>query len=238
MIVTAQPFLNELDVMEIKFEELLGVANLHIVVESSKTYTGIDKRLKFLCAAERFKKYPVHHVIIDLPDCPSPWDREKATHERIAEEVSKFNPDVVMYLDADEVPRRDCIERFRAMDCDTAALGMRHLSYFFNREIPWLKWPYAKIHRFREGSRQPARCDTGFSVIEEAGWHFQNMIGGNKDSLAELYSFSHANDPLTNLFRASAEAGELPELAHMVPFHDLPQFVLQNHERFKPYFML
>jgi beta-1,4-mannosyl-glycoprotein beta-1,4-N-acetylglucosaminyltransferase len=239
MIVTAQPFLNELDVLEIKFEELLGVADLHIVVESTKTFTGLDKRLRFLCESKRFEKYPVHHVIVDLPDCPSPWDREKLTHERIAVEVDKFNPDVVLYLDADEVPRRNAVERFLSMDCDTACLGMRQLGYFFNREIPWVKWNFAKIHRFKEGQKQPGRCDRGFPEIEEAGWHFQNMVGESKDNLMEkLRSFSHASDSISNGFSGRTEAGELVELDNMTLFHDLPEFVLQNPERFKPYFTL
>jgi len=239
MIVTAQPVLNELDILEIQFEELLGKANLHIVVESTKTFTGLDKRLRFLCAEKRFKKYPIHHVIVDLPDCPSPWDRERLTHQRIAQEVAKFNPDIVLYLDADEVVRRDTIERFEAMNCDTALLGMRQLGYFFNRELPWVKWDFAKIHRYREDRKQPARCDRDFPVIEEAGWHFQNMVGESKDNLMEkLRSFSHAHDPLCQEFRAKTEAGELVELCNMVPFHDLPEFVLKNPERYEPYFIL
>lgn len=237
MIVTAQPFLNELDLLEVKFAELEGSVDLHIVVESTKTFTGIDKRLYYLSCAERFAKYPVHHVIVDLPDTHSPWEREKTVHLRIASIIENIGPDVVIYCDADEVPRRAAIERFLESEMKTARLSMHHLNYFFDRRVNWMGWDFAKIHRFT-GAWQPCRSDRDFPLLPDAGWHFQNMIGDDCALLMEkLKATSHAPDSEANGFTRRIESGELVDIQHTDEFTDLPRFVLENKERFQKYFM-
>lgn len=238
MIVTAQPLLNELDLLQIKFEELHGLVDLHIVVESTKTFTGIDKRLYYLSCEELFKKYPVHHVIVDLPNTDSPWEREKATHRRIQEVVDTLNPDVAIYADADEVPRRTSVQRFLDSELVTARMSMHHLNYYFDRKVNWMGWDFAQIHRFQKGAKQPCRSDRDFPLLPDAGWHFQNMVGENRAELLEkLKATSHASDSESNGFTRRIESGELVDIQYTEEFTDLPEFVLQNREKFKKYFM-
>lgn len=238
MIVTAQPFLNELDLLEVKFEELQGLVDLHIVVESTKTFTGIDKRLYFLTHEERFSKYPVYHIIVDLPSTDSPWEREKVTHRKIQEAVSLFSPEVVIYCDADEVPRRSAAERFLNSELVTARMSMHHLNYYFDRKVNWMGWDFAQIHRFQKGTKQPARSDRDFPLLPDAGWHFQNMVGENRAELLEkLKATSHASDSESNGFTRRIESGELVDIQHTEEFTDLPDYVLQNKDRFEKYFM-
>lgn len=237
MIVTAQPFLHELDLLEIKFAELEGIVYKHIVVESTKTFTGIDKPLYFESCAERFERYPVHHVVLDLPGgSMSPWGREKITHLRIAEEVARLNPSIVIYSDADEIPRRSAVYRFMDSELKTARLSMHHLNYFFDRRVNWMGWDFAKIHRFDANGKQPCRSDRDFPLLPDAGWHFQNMIGDGR-IMEKLKATSHASDSEANGFTRRIASGELVDIQHTEEFTDLPEFVLQNKDRFHKYFM-
>jgi beta-1,4-mannosyl-glycoprotein beta-1,4-N-acetylglucosaminyltransferase len=230
MIVTAQPFFDEADLMEVKFRELEGVVDLHIVVESNITYTGKPKALNF--EEERFKEFPVQYIVANIPKkADSPWDREKAQNEIIRIAVNRVSPDIVLLIDADEIPRRDSIQRFIDSGLSASSLEMDHLTFFFNRKCNWMKWPFPKISRM---PLKPHRHDP-LPVIESAGWHCQNF-GGKERLISKLESFSHANDECTLGFKAKVENGELPGIEDTDLYDDLPQFVKDNWERFAQYF--
>lgn len=232
MIVTAQPFFNELDLLEVKFRELQGIVDLHIVVESELTYTGNKKPLHFKENEERFKEFQIHYVSAILPKASnSPWDRERSQHEIIRKAVERINPDIVLWLDADEIPRAESIARFESMDIDAASLEMEQLTFFFNRKCNWMNWPFPKISRH---PRAPHRNEE-LTKIENAGWHCQNF-GGQERLLSKLESFSHAYDESTLGFKEKVISGEFPGIEDTEEYDDLPQFVKENRERFAQYF--
>lgn len=236
MIVTAQPVLNELDLLEVKFEELKGVVDCHVVVESDLTYTGLPKPLWFLNNKERFAQYPIFHYIARLPEITqSPWQREEAMHREIARCVSRLNPEIVMWLDADEVPRRNVVERFLAMKERTAILEMDQINFYFNRRCTWMKWRFPKISRYVDGDTS-RRNETQFPVLPDAGWHFQNF-GPKEAVLDKLKSFSHAHDDSTAEFRSGIVFGDKPGLEPCEPYDDLPAYVLENRQKFHQHFL-
>ena len=74
MIVCAMPFLNELDLIEIKFRELAGVVDLFVIVESPLTFTGLPKPLVFAENKARFAEWSTHHVVVNhTRDYSSAW---------------------------------------------------------------------------------------------------------------------------------------------------------------------
>lgn len=235
MIVTAQPFLNELDIMDVKFHELKGVVDCHVVVESYTTYTGLPKPTYFLNSRERFNGFPILHYIADLPkNAHSPWERERVMHEVVAKCVSRLGPEIVMWLDADEVPRRDSVERFKEMNVETAMLEMEQINFYFNRRCTWMKWPHPKIRKYRDGDKSE-RNNISFPIITDAGWHFQNF-GTMYDLLTKLNSFSHAHDDSTANFRKGIISGDRPGLDPCEPYEDYPQYVKDNMGRFHEHF--
>jgi beta-1,4-mannosyl-glycoprotein beta-1,4-N-acetylglucosaminyltransferase len=70
-------FFNELDLLEIRLNILNNYVDYFVLVESTKTFTGIPKPLYYLENKERFKYFEnkIIHVIVD--DMPDSFDLEK-----------------------------------------------------------------------------------------------------------------------------------------------------------------
>lgn len=69
-IIDAILFFNELDLLEIRFEELYEHVDHFVIVESTKTFTNQKKPLFFHENKERFEKWQdkiVHYVVNDMP---------------------------------------------------------------------------------------------------------------------------------------------------------------------------
>jgi beta-1,4-mannosyl-glycoprotein beta-1,4-N-acetylglucosaminyltransferase len=70
-ILDSFPFNNELDILEIRLNELIDVIDFHIIVESKYNQVGNKKELYYQQNKKRFKKF--HHKIIHIivNDIPS-----------------------------------------------------------------------------------------------------------------------------------------------------------------------
>lgn len=239
MIITAQPFFNELDLLELKFRELEGIVDLHVVVEATTTFTGKEKPLHFLENAERFKRWRVWHNVVKLPvNVPSPWEREAAQYAAVRDAVRKVNPEIVMWLDADEVPRRDTVERFKRMNVPTATIAMEHILFYFDCVDGTSFWTNAKIGRYDpKATTQPWRGMDNLLLINHGGWHFE-YFGGREHLLDKLGAVSHAPEPGCQDMTRRVKEGERPglERCHPYPLDLLPGTVRDNPRRWASQF--
>ena len=235
MIVTAQPFFNELDLLEIKFRELAGLVDAHIVVEATRTFTGKPKPLHFLENQEWFAEFPVIHVAVDLPEkADSAWDRERIQYAAAWEAVRRLNPHIVFWCDTDECPRVSTLGRFQQMKTHAAKLDMDHLLFYFDRRDRGQRWRSASIVRFdRDIDKNPPRRMVDVPVIEDAGWHFE-YFGGQHLLWDKLNATSHADEEGGRTMRAQVSVGELPGLDRCEPYpvNKLPDFVQRHQDRF------
>jgi hypothetical protein len=235
MILTAQPFFNELDLLEIKCRTLEGIVDAHVVVEARTTFTGIPKPLHFAENRARFRQWPIVHVVVDLPQvAETPWVRESAQYKEVLEAVRALNPEIAIWVDADELPRPDSVERFRALNTGTATLEMDHVLFYFDRVDSTQRWRNGKIGFFHPAMvHQPWRGQTHWPIIPDAGWHFE-YFGKRDELLAKLAAVSHAPEEGCQNMRRLVSAGELPGLERTVPYprERLPLFVQQNPGRF------
>lgn len=216
MIITAQPFFNELDLLEIKCRELEGVVDLHVVVEARRTFTGLVKPLFFSDNKARFERFPILHKVVDLPDvADSPWEREQFQYECVREEVRRLQPSIAMFLDTDECPRKDVVGRFKEMGIPVATLEMDQLLFSFDRMDSTCKWTNGKICHY-EPSMTIWR---GFEapILPDAGWHFE-YFGGREVLMQKLNAFSHAPEEGVRNMRKLLENGELPGWERTIPY--------------------
>lgn len=119
-------FFNELDLLELRFEEYYEQVDKFVIVESTKTFTGKSKRLFFQENIDRFKKWEdkIHsYVVDDMPDNLTQeeinklitipgiqtidWVREN--HQRLCigralKELNLSFNDIVIVSDVDEFP--------------------------------------------------------------------------------------------------------------------------------------
>ena len=62
-------FFNELDLLEIRLEELYEYVDYFVLVEARQTHAGVPKRLYFEENKKRYQKYSnkIIHIVVDLP---------------------------------------------------------------------------------------------------------------------------------------------------------------------------
>lgn len=198
MIYDCFTFLNELDVLEIRLEELYPVVDEFIVVEGNKTFQGGPKDLMWQQAMDRFERYSdkIHwHAVTHWPDTNDPWGMERHQRECIKFFLEKRGPsdsDVVLLSDVDEIPRRATVMALNSGLEDFASLQMDMYYYSLNLESGqhWIK-PKAFRWGFGRGlSFEDIRFIEG-NEIADAGWHFSYF--GDADMIVEKFrSFAHS----------------------------------------------
>jgi len=221
MIITASPFFDESDLLEIRCRELAGLVDAHIILEANLTYTGQPKPRNF--EPQRFAEWPIIYYPIELPlNNPDgtrmrAWDREDIHRKYVFAAVKMLRPELVMYLDIDEIPRMDTLGRFRRMGVKTAHLGMADLRYRADRvdQAPWTN-SYVDLHD-PNTTREPGRYDMRWPVLPDSGWHFCWM-GGKEAVFKATRAISHAEEESGKAFSAKVEAGERPDFDRLAPY--------------------
>jgi beta-1,4-mannosyl-glycoprotein beta-1,4-N-acetylglucosaminyltransferase len=185
---------NELDLLELRFEELEGVVDQFVVVEAPVTFSGRHKPLFFAEDRTRFGRLGsriIHIVVSDMPRGPDAWARER--HQRNAIRrglVGATRDDAIIVSDADEIPSADAVRRWHP------ALGACRFDQLFcyywincvggtwagSRILPYAHVDgFADIHQIRH---------TEFPLVENGGWHFSYLRGA--DGIREkLEAYSH-----------------------------------------------
>ena len=70
MIFDCFTFFNELDILEIRLNEMAPMVDRFVLVEARKTFQGADKPLYFDQNKARFTPFldKIEHVIVDFPE--------------------------------------------------------------------------------------------------------------------------------------------------------------------------
>lgn len=210
MIITAQPFLNELDLLSIKLTELEGEVDAHIIVEADRTFTGEPKRMFFAENADHFKRWNVIYRSLSPPEkADSPWVRERMQYDFLRSVVAEVSPEICMWLDADEIPKRGTVNRFRESGERSMTLGMDFLMYDFSHHLEGRVWMNGKIGYYGKEQPQLWRGSEGLPTMLNAGWHCE-YFGGREVATLKCNATSHACEPESAPFRQAVEAGECP----------------------------
>jgi beta-1,4-mannosyl-glycoprotein beta-1,4-N-acetylglucosaminyltransferase len=225
VIICASPFFDEADLLEIRCREMAGLVDAHVIVEADLTYTGKSKPWTFDQA--RFAPWPIIYYRINLP--PSlmrAWDREDIHRKFVFQVVKSLRPEIVFYLDIDEIPRISTLGRFNTSGQPIMHLGMDDLRYRADRvaRMPWTN-PYVARHD-PEATREPGRYDTRWPVLPDSGWHLCWM-GGQQQVLKSAQAISHAEEECGIEFARRVAAGDKPEFDQLTtyPLEQLPDCV-------------
>lgn len=111
-------FFNELDVLEIRLNELANVVHRFVLVEATHTHQGQPKPLYYAENSQRFRRFErkITHVVVEFPEEPDllarypgtsvTWAREHFQRDMIVKGLTDCEPtDVVIISDVDEIPR-------------------------------------------------------------------------------------------------------------------------------------
>ncbi|KAA0570574.1 hypothetical protein [Azospirillum sp. Sh1] len=194
-------YFNEAEILEIRLAELYEVVDGFVVVEATHTHSGEPKALTFGDHHERFRPYmdKIRYVVVDELVGTFSWQREAYQRDAILRGLDGCrDDDMVIVSDADEILRREVVERLRgggpAFDTVFTAeldLFFYRLNYRFARN-----WRAAGAAPFRfirqtgaNAVRYLAKQDIGH-VIRDAGWHF-SWMGDLERFAAKLNAYAH-----------------------------------------------
>ncbi|MBB5754071.1 hypothetical protein [Prosthecomicrobium pneumaticum] len=143
------PFFNELDLLEIRLNELSAVVDRFVLVEARSTFAGAAKPLHFAQNRERFAPFldRIHHIVLeDLPSAErAGWPRQDRQRDALAAGLAEAGPDdLVLLSDVDEIPRASAVARAAARPADRPEIvcfELRMFNYFINLETDsrWLR---------------------------------------------------------------------------------------------------
>jgi beta-1,4-mannosyl-glycoprotein beta-1,4-N-acetylglucosaminyltransferase len=138
-------FFNELDILELRLQELDSVVDFFVLAEATRTFSYDPKPLYFAENKERFKRFLpkiIHVVIDDLPKEGDAWDREAFQRNATARGLTGAKPDdVIMISDVDEIPFPENVARLTpaAMRGHIWFIECDYYTYKLNLSIP-NKW--------------------------------------------------------------------------------------------------
>tara|TARA_R110000822_G_scaffold67487_1_gene164370 strand:- start:658 stop:1512 length:855 start_codon:yes stop_codon:yes gene_type:complete len=213
-------FFNELDLLEIRLNELDSVVDKFVIVECTETHSKAKKQLFFDKNKDRFSKFSdkiIHIIVDDAPDIvqnssqePDRWIVEKFQRNCIERGLTSCaDNDIILVSDIDEIPSslavRKSIELLDKNNVCTVSFKQRFFYYFLNglcfsgnTEYPWLGTVACYFKNFTGGDNTRMTKAQNVNVINDAGWHF-SYLGGIEKIVNKIESFAHSEFDNSNI---------------------------------------
>ena len=190
-------FFNEVELLQIRLEELYDYVDHFVIVESQETHRGTPKPLYFLENQHLFEKYLDKIIYVPLTEKlktsnnPKSWKRENYQRNQVLRGLKGCtDEDIIMISDLDEIPKGEDTPKLiqRLLQCKTPLIfcGHKGFRYFLNRWDPSATpWPGTAIttyqflkHHSPQWFRR--RKDKPWFPLVSSGWHFTTMGGYQK----------------------------------------------------------
>lgn len=205
-------FFNELDLLELRFEELYDYVDYFVLVEGNRTFQNNPKPFYFEENENRFVKYSdkiIHVKVVDMPEHTDAWGREEHQRNLIRLGLKDANDnDIVIVSDLDEIIRPSTVDSLRNDDANII-WGMRMPLFYFRinhmlttTDSTYTTWAMAcrrkffttaeelRKQRFMLNSFQYNHNQGGVRMCEHAGWQF-SYFGDIDFAQAKIQSFAH-----------------------------------------------
>jgi len=208
------PFFNELDLLEIRFEELYGIVDKFVISEANATHSGNPKPLYLTENLKRFEKYKdkIELRVVDLLNIPPTtnmddnWMRE---HIQRNDAINYLNTickpdDIIIVSDADEIPRPSAIKQYIEDKTDSVGVLLQErYMYFLNyknisTDEPQLNskiLSYRLMNQYGFNDFNAVRYADKENLmptyrIYNSGWHF-TFMGGIEKVIEKVKAFAH-----------------------------------------------
>jgi len=223
MIIDAFMFFNELELLEIRLNELDPVVDQFVIVESLERHGSANSKPAFIQdnwhVVKPFEK-KIKYVLLPHLEPPytnsvSGWGRENFQRNSLmapALELSTSPDDILILSDCDEIPRATVIKENLVLD-RIHRLGLELFYYNVNRYVGlWDNSTIGTVAQYiNEGGTQKVRSDTivrphtKYGIIHNAGWHF-SYFGGIDRMREKVGSFAEAYLDSSAAFRNRPDA--------------------------------
>lgn len=208
-VYDAFTFFNELELLEVRLNELDSVVDRFVICEATKTHQGDPKPLYFQENMHKFEPFlhKITHIIDEFPDdmetgggpsFPSGmnWARERHQREALMRglEGCKDN-DIIIVSDGDEIARAETIKDYKP---EMGLMRLEQQLYYYYLNCYGGEWRESKILPYGL-LKQMGPCNVRYSLhtigthgepLWNAGWHF-SFLGGTERVKQKILSYSH-----------------------------------------------
>ena len=213
MIYDCFLFFNELDLLEMRLNELDSLVDKFVIVESTETFSKKKKPLYYKENKDRFSKFQdkiIHVIVDDSPEkeknkteSENRWAVEHFQRNCIERGLSSCTPeDIILVSDIDEIPRKTAIkDAIDILDTNRkiiVSFCQRFFYYFLNglcvngnSMSPWFGTTACRYEGFIGAEKMRMTKGRNKHVINDAGWHF-SYLGGADLIAYKIESFSHS----------------------------------------------
>lgn len=242
-IYDCSPFFNELEILEIKLNELYDSVDYFVICECTETFTGKPKPLYFDLNKQKFSQFLdkiIHVIVTEHIETNDPWVREAFQKNQVMRGLTNcHDEDIIIIGDLDEIVSGAKLpevidylirNRLRFVTC-----GQTMYSYYLNRQghIGYENdlWLGSVVTRYADvKSVSPYTVRNSYRSRENlipAGWHF-TWMGGVDRVRSKLDSFSHS-ELNTEEFRSLARIQHHSDVLPLVEIDaSYPQFIRDN----------
>ncbi|HQU04734.1 MAG TPA: hypothetical protein PLT25_08445 [Acidocella sp.] len=247
-------FFNELDLLELRLNELYEHVDYFVLAEAPVTFKGQPKELFYANNKARFEKFHdkiIHLIIEDMPVSENPWDLEHFQRNALRRGfATAAADDIIIIADADEIIKPSTAAALRSF----SQIQMTMYQYYMNlrEQNGWTKVfafsrdLLAQLPDFNWVRTSQEDCFNHFAgdhqKLPAAGWHF-TYLGGAAKIREKLNTFSHNETWFQQMLtpggiEAQLAAGfEVGNFWHLNRFCEIdqtyPHFVRNNLEKYK-----
>jgi beta-1,4-mannosyl-glycoprotein beta-1,4-N-acetylglucosaminyltransferase len=200
MVIDCFTFFNELELLEIRLEELNNSVDYFVLVEANKTQSLNSKAYYFEDNKEKYTKF-LHKIIhVKVDDCPDNhknlWAMENFQRNCILRGLKNLNlnnSDIILISDLDEIPSSDIINKIRLSEIlQPVSIDMIFSAYFINlvaKSRTWIGTVACPFNLLNTYSPQEIRSRKDFfnKTASISGWHF-SWLGGYE----KIYEKAHS----------------------------------------------
>lgn len=238
MIIDAFMYFNEQDVAEIRLNELKHVVDETVIIRSDTTFSGRYNSNKFVIPEEFKGKVKV--IQTDFWNASTAWERERITRDSLIDYLRySYDPDdSIIFTDVDEIPHWKAAY-MASRTASPVSLNLDHYNYNFRYLKP--HWECGVIAPLKDIRSADIRDFRGNSIVV-GGWHL-SYFGDAQHIQEKLRAYSHTEfdtpaytdlDRIENRIQNNIDIIDRPSVRIEQRF-SLPQYVLDNKERFKYY---
>jgi len=253
-------FFNELDLLEIRLQELNNVVDYFVIAEANMSHSGNPKNYILEENWERFKPWhdKIRRIAVDdFPETNVSWVREKFQRDALTRGLYDVSPeDLIIISDLDEIPRAEIVDMVKQDEnqYERYVLQVPLFRYKFN----FLKWHTPVINNqmiitranvFRSPERErdythlwlPQAPDVVY--IEHAGWHF-SYLGDDKNAIHKLQNFAHTEQNVPEIIdnfniekmikeKSGPNSKDLEKFECVALDDYFPECIVNNQEKYK-----
>ena len=200
-------FFNELDLLEIRLQEMWDVTDYFVIAESNLSHSGKPKPYYFLENKERFNQYmdKIRHIDVnDMPETQDSWVREKFQRFSLGKGLYDLNPeDIIIVSDLDEIPRAEAVDMIKSDENNYAkyVLTIPMFQYKINYMKIFERSKQRNIMLTRGRAFTNAQQEREFTFpwipdhsdqvyIEHGGWHW-SYFGDDNHAITKIKNFAH-----------------------------------------------